>query len=350
MKRALTWLGLGICLTLAAIIGVGAYLSWMPAPDVHRPTGYMLTANVFLRHGLLRLDETTGRVDLAENASPAARQMYSRTFLPGDVADFNGGQRSVFKVANGQLADIDRTRHNVALPFGAMQRWNGSLRYRPTHAIEATLRGVGVQIDVRELTAPLLREESLDETTIRGDRQAEPVSRASAEEVNLFGYPRDYLGKVHLAEDKIVVNKRTATPDVMLSVSGKPLPRGNRAWLAPGDLLKIEWSPGPRQRSAMRCCGTKGGGRQTPSRRRARSTGGGHAAPRRRRGPSRAMRLPRSTTPVIMPPSEPRRLRTATSTSCSRSTASCTRRRSAPSNGIAAAGGPPPRANRPVAP
>lgn len=243
MRSALRFLLVTAGLATLTIVGTVVALSWNPGADVHTPRGYELLAQLFQRHGWLSFDEQSTRVDLTATVDQAVSGVFRRSFLQNDVEAFNGGDRSIFKIDNRQILALDATRHNVVLPYGSIERWAGTLRYRPTGQRTASLRGVGIDLELRGLTAPVLDHVSPAEVTIRGDLTAEPLSAATGEVINVFGAPRVYLGKFYVAADKIVVNHRNAPALMAIAVDGRRLPQGNHAWVGPGDLLKLEWRP-----------------------------------------------------------------------------------------------------------
>jgi hypothetical protein len=262
MNRVLIALTVAAGIAMAAIVGTVMDLSKNPGPDVHKPRGYELIAEIFLRHGWLAFDEDTTQVSLDDHASRAASGIFPRSFLRNDVDQFNSGEHWIFKIENQQIRRIDSTGHNVLLPYGELKRWDGTLRYRPSSSHAASLRGVGVDIEVLGLTRPLLQHFSPEEISLRGDLASEPVSRARGEVINVFGkpgVPGVYLGKLHLADEKIVVNNRNSPSTVAMTISGNRLPPGNRAWLEPGDLLKLEWRTGNLSRSHYALLWSEGG-------------------------------------------------------------------------------------------
>ncbi|MDP9190652.1 MAG: hypothetical protein M3P06_03005 [Acidobacteriota bacterium] len=262
MRRVLLILLVAAMLVVAAIVGMVAHLAGHPGPDVHKPRGYEQIAAIFLRHRWLTYEDNPTRVSLDARAGAAAKRVFRRSFLMGDVEEFNGGQSWIFKIENQQVRGVDATRHNVLLPYGAVENWDGTLRYRPSGTLEASLRGVGIDIEIQGLTRPVLEQTSPEEVTIRGDLNPEPVSRARGEIVNVFGRaPRStvYLGKVHLAGENIIVNNRNSPASVSMTISGNRLAQGNRAWLAPGDLLKLEWRAGQLSRSRYALLWSEGG-------------------------------------------------------------------------------------------
>src|ERR1700741_3064751 len=117
MIRVLRLLGVAALFAIAAIATMMLWLWMSPGDDVHAPRGYPLIAKLFLKHNWLRLDDQTGSVTLAANASTAAQSIYRGTFLADDVEDFNQGTRTIFKVENEQLAELDSKGHNIVLPF-----------------------------------------------------------------------------------------------------------------------------------------------------------------------------------------------------------------------------------------
>jgi hypothetical protein len=244
MNRALRSVAIGVALALAFILGRVLWLSFNPGPDIHKPRGYDLIAKLFVRHRWLTLDEDT-KVSLAENSGPEVAGAYRHTFLRNDGEEFNGGKTWIFEIENRQIKGVDATRHNVVLPYGKIEQWEGSLRYRPGELLEASMRGVGVDIQIDALTRPLTDQVKPESVVVPGDMSTTPVHSARGEVVNVFGGPNDvYLGKLSLAGDSVIMNNRRSRDTQSMWISGSRLDAGNRAWLAPGDLLKLEWRAG----------------------------------------------------------------------------------------------------------
>jgi hypothetical protein len=244
MRRVLRIVTVAAVLLALLIVGQVVRLSFDRGSDIHRPRGYELVTSLFLRHRWIALDENM-KAAVEAAAGESAVGMFRRSFLRDDVEAFNGGETWIFQVENQQIKAVDATRHNVVLPFGNLDRWDGNLRYRPSSQLEASLRGVGIDIRIDSLTSPLLSHVEPATIEVRGDPRVSPVRRARGEVVNLFGDPnRVYLGKVNLAGESIVVNNRNSPDTLSMWISGTRLPSGNRAWLEPGELLKLEWRSG----------------------------------------------------------------------------------------------------------
>jgi hypothetical protein len=259
MKRTLNILSWSAAAAVLLIVAKTVWLSRTPGPDVHKPRGYEMLANLFLRHRWLQFEEAKTRIDIAQDQEKsAAGHIYRRSFLLPDVEAFNGGERSIFQIDNQIIKGVDATRHNVVLPYGHVDRWEGALRFRPSGAVEASLRGVGIDLQLYGLTRNLLTIKPPD-VTIRGDRAADPVVTARHEVMNLFGRPEVYLGKVYLAGENVIVNNRNTPGSVSMWISGQRIQQGNRAWLGPGDLLKLEWRPAQLSRSRYALLWTEGG-------------------------------------------------------------------------------------------
>ena len=258
MNRALRILFMAGLLAMAIITAKIVWLWLDPGEDVHKPRGYERIAQVFLRHRWIDIDGE-GKARLLERAGEGAKDVYHQSFLARDVNEFNAGTSWIFRVENQQIAGLDTTRHNVVLPYSEIESWRGALRYRTSGTLEATLRGIGVDIRVDTLTQNLFDQARPKEVIIRGDLQPEPVNRARGEVVSIYGRPRVYLGKVHLAGEKIVVNNRETPATATMSVNGGPLSAGNRAWLAPGDLLKLRWAQGASKFSRYALLWSEGG-------------------------------------------------------------------------------------------
>ncbi|MFL6247169.1 MAG: hypothetical protein ACJ74H_14145 [Thermoanaerobaculia bacterium] len=258
MNRALNLLrAAGVVVILAMLVKL-TLLRIDRGEDIHKPRGYERIAEIFLRHGWLTIDPN-GKATLAATAGAGAQGVYRRSFLLGDVEEFNSGENWIFGVENQQIKSVDTTRHNVLLPYSVIESWRGSLRYRGNRTLEGSLRGIGVDIRLDPLTRNLFDQARPEEVVIRGDSNPEPLNTARGEVVNIYGQPRVYLGKVHLVGDKIVINNRKPPDTVSMSVSGSPLPQGNRAWLAPGDLLKLTWAQSASKFSRYALLWSEGG-------------------------------------------------------------------------------------------
>jgi hypothetical protein len=259
VKRAWSLVVFAIACAAAVIVARTVWLARDPGPDVHRPQGYELIANLFLHHRWLQFDEEKTQIALAAEQDKAAPGgAFRRSFLAADVDAFNGGERSIFRIDNQIITGVDATRHNIVLPYGNVDQWKGSLRYRSSGTLEASLRGVGIDLQLVGLTSDLLRQKP-PEATLRGDRRAEPVVTVRSEAINVFGRPAVYLGKIYLAGPKIIVNNRNSPSSVSMWISGQRVPQGNRAWLSPGDVLKLEWRPNSLARSRYALLWSEGG-------------------------------------------------------------------------------------------
>lgn len=258
MNRALNLLRAAGVIVILAIIVKLALLRIDRGDDIHKSRGYERIAQIFLRHGWISVD-ANGKAALAPTAGEGAQGVYRRSFLLGDVEEFNSGENWIFGIENQQIKSVDTTRHNVLLPYSVIESWRGSLRYRGNRTLEGSLRGIGVDIRLDALTRNLFDQARPQEVVIRGNSQPEPLNRARGEVVNIYGQPRVYLGKVHLVGDKIVINNRKPPDTVSMSVSGSPLPQGNRAWLAPGDLLKLTWAQSASKFSRYALLWSEGG-------------------------------------------------------------------------------------------
>ncbi len=258
MSRVLNILRAAGVLVVVVIV-VKIVLLWAdPGDDVHKPRGYERVAQIFLRHGWIAIN-AEDKATIGESAGQEAKGVFRRSFLLSDVEEFNSGNNWIFGVENQQIESIDTTRHNVVLPYSEIESWRGSLRYRGRGTLEGALRGIGVDIRLDALTRNLFDQARPEEVVIRGDLQPEPLHRARGEVVNIYGQPRVYLGKVHLVGEKIVINNRKPPDTVSMSVSGGPLPQGNRAWLAPGDLLKLTWAQSASKFSRYALLWSEGG-------------------------------------------------------------------------------------------
>ena len=189
MKRALNILALAAGVVVLIVV-VKVVLLWLdPGDDVYKPRGYERIAQVFLRHGWITIDND-GQAALSGAADKNAKDVFHRSFLAQDVEEFNAGQSSIFRVQNQQVVSLDTTRHNVVLPYSDLASWRGALRYRSSGTLEASLRGIGVDIRVDTLTQNLLDQVQPKTVTIRGNLQPDPVNRARGEVVSIYGEPK----------------------------------------------------------------------------------------------------------------------------------------------------------------
>lgn len=225
-------------------------------PAYHDPEGYRETAELYTHHGWLRYEPISRTIELdPKYKGTPIEELYLRSHLAGDVADFNAGERAIFSVENDQIFGLDPSRHRIALPFFESRSWTGALTYRPTKTRIAELRGGGAAIELIGPTAPLRGMENPPEITLRsgGDDGARAASDGGpgaaaravrAEKVKLAGRGGAFLGTVNRIGDALLFNHRSQAAGVEISVSGDEIRQGSHARLDSGDLLKLRWRLG----------------------------------------------------------------------------------------------------------
>ena len=221
--------------------------------DVYVARGYLSTVDLYLRHDWLRYDPSAERIFLAPDlAGTAAEDFYRGSYLAGDVAAFNAGDRSVFRIENGRVLAIDPYRHNIALPFTSPTRWRGRLTFRPESGRRAELAGDGARILLSTPTVPLVDQPRVPEIVLprQGARRRGTVTE-SGQAVNLRGDGGLFFGKVHMVGDGVVFNDRQISRGAEVSISGQPVATGNRSRLDSGDLLKLRWRLGAESQYSL---------------------------------------------------------------------------------------------------
>ncbi len=221
--------------------------------DVHVARGYLRTVDLYLRHDWLRYDPSAERIYLdPELAGTAAEDFYRNSYLAGDVAAFNSGDRAVFRIENGQVLALDPYRHNIALPFTSPTRWRGRLTFRPESGRRAELAGDGARILLSTPTVPLVDRPLVPEIVLprQGARRRGTVTERG-QAVNLRGEGGLFFGKVHMVGDGIVFNERQQSPRVEVSISGEDVDTGNRSRLDSGNLLKLRWRLGSESQYSL---------------------------------------------------------------------------------------------------
>jgi hypothetical protein len=213
----------------------------------HTSEGYSETVDLFLTHEWLRYDNTKDQIVPNFPAHSAAARFYRASYLERDVAAFNSGRRSVFRVDNSRIVALDPNLHNIALPFAELRSWPGLLTFRPGLGTRGELRGKGVTIELSGPTRSLhFQNQRLQEVLLR--RQAPKVAGlpVQGEALNLFGEGEIFFGKTHMIGNSILFNHRNLESGVRISISGEEVRQGNRSRLDSGDLLKLQWRPGNR--------------------------------------------------------------------------------------------------------
>ena len=226
---------------------------WLPrrseAQDgVYVASGYLDAVALFLRHDWLAFDPAKQEISLAPGLDGTpAEEFFEESYLEDDVAAFNAGDLSVFRVENGRILAIDPHRRNVVLPFTEARSWQGRLTFRPAGTHRAELRGAGAEIELTGPSAALAGQLQVPRVVLAGRGREGRLRRVSGEAVNVVGEGGVYLGQLHLVGDAVVFNYRNLSPGASVSVSGERVPLGNRVRLGSGDLLKLEWRLGGRQ-------------------------------------------------------------------------------------------------------
>ncbi len=255
MKTAARWLLFVVFLPWLALwvwrVAVGINNPLAPPSDpIHSAQGYLATVDLFLRHDWLEFDPVREEiVPSFQKGSPMDR-FYRSSYLQRDVEAFNGGDRSVFRVDNGRILSIDPNRHNIVLPFSQVRNWPGLLTYRPESGRSGELRGDGVVIALSGPTREIRSQERLPEITVpsqglSGRQRADASERRQrGEAVAVLDGNGATLGKTHLIGGSILFNNRGYGRGMAISISGEPVPAGNRSRMDSGDLLKLRWRRG----------------------------------------------------------------------------------------------------------
>src|SRR3989337_1294575 len=110
MNRVLNILRAAGIIVILAVIGRVVLLRLGRGDDVYRPRGYERIAQIFLRHGWIAID-ADGKATITQGAGEGAKGVYRRSFLLGDVEEFNAGKNWIFGVENQQIESVDSTRH-----------------------------------------------------------------------------------------------------------------------------------------------------------------------------------------------------------------------------------------------
>lgn len=255
-RAVLGLIGLWLAAWCGRVVYVGVTRG-VSLPAYHDPEGYRETAELYTHHGWLRYEPTTRTIELdPKYRGTPIEELYLRSHLASDVADFNAGERAIFSVENDQIFGLDPSRHRIALPFSESRSWTGALTYRLTKTRIAELRGGGAAIELVGPTAPLRGMENPPEITLRsgGDDGAKGISGGAAthqaaravraEKVKLTGRGGAFLGTVNRLGDALLFNHRSQAAGVEISVSGDEIRQGSHARLDSGDLLKLRWRLG----------------------------------------------------------------------------------------------------------
>ncbi|MES1245885.1 MAG: hypothetical protein ABUT39_30035 [Acidobacteriota bacterium] len=221
-----------------------------PADSIHSAQGYLSTVDLYLRHDWLTYDSAKEEIVPGFLPGTPMDRFYRSSYLERDVAAFNGGNRSVFRVDNGRILSIDPNRHNITLPFAETRSWKGLLTYRPESGRAGELRGDGIVVSLFGPTKGIRGQERLDEIVVPAQglsgrqRKDEPEKRVRGEAVNLLDGNGATLGKAHLIGGSILFNNRGYGSGTSISISGETVPSGNRSRIDSGDLLKLRWRRG----------------------------------------------------------------------------------------------------------
>jgi hypothetical protein len=214
--------------------------------SIHAAAGYVQAVDLFLRHEWLIYDPDAQKVvPNFDEASPMA-DFYRSSHLIHDVEAFNGGERSVFRIDNGQILSIDPTRHNIVLPFSAVRSWQGLLTYRPEIGGHGELMGDRVRVELDGPALSLREQDDIPSVIVPRPNSKLKPQRQQGEAVSLVGEGSVFFGKTHLIGRSILINHRGLAPGASLEVSGEQVPTGNHFRVDSGDLLKLRWRLGSR--------------------------------------------------------------------------------------------------------
>lgn len=214
--------------------------------SIHVAEGYLQAVDLFLRHGWLTYDLNSEQIVPAFDDASSMADFYRSSYLRRDVEAFNGGDRSVFRVENGQILSIDPSRHNIVLPFSEVRSWQGLLTYRPEVGGRGELRGDKALIELSGPTLSVREQHEIPEVVVPRLGSRLGFQRQSGEAVSVEGEGGIFFGKTHLIGSSILFNHRGLDPRASILVSGEPLPTGNHFRMDSGDLLKLRWSLGSR--------------------------------------------------------------------------------------------------------
>jgi hypothetical protein len=212
---------------------------------LHVSSGYAAAVDLFLTHEWLQFDPAAERiVPNFRQGSPMAR-FYRASYLERDVAAFNGGKRSVFRVENGRILELDPSLHNIVLPFTELRSWPGMLTFRPHHSPRGELRGSRLVIELSGPTRSLRTQHDVPQAVVTRQDSPGPQVRVQGEAVNLVGAGEVFFGKAHLIGNSILFNNRGMSGG-SVSISGEDVLQGNRSRMDAGDVLKLQWRLGDR--------------------------------------------------------------------------------------------------------
>ncbi|MDP9120099.1 MAG: hypothetical protein M3O15_01830, partial [Acidobacteriota bacterium] len=152
---------------------------------IHSAAGYAATVDLFLTHDWLRYNPATQTITPSFQPRSAMARFYQASYLARDVAAWNGGKRSVFRVENNRILELDPNLHNIPLPFARLRSWPGLLTYRPRQGLRAELRGDGVTIELSGPSHSLRSQHDLPRVVVRRQGAQEPRVRVQGEAVNI---------------------------------------------------------------------------------------------------------------------------------------------------------------------
>lgn len=219
--------------------------------DIHVSSGYLKTVDLFIRHDWLEYSRGEIETNFPDNSGgKALDRFYRQSYLARDVAAFNRGNRSVFRIENNRVVGIDPYRHNVPLPFTERSPWRGNLTYRPVEKTRASLKGENEIFALQHPTQNLSNQVALERVPLSRPRRDGLSRFATGEGFELYG-DGVLLGKTHLVGNSVIYNNRDAGDVAEVFVNGLQVRQGNRARLDTGDLIKFEWKTNNTNRYAL---------------------------------------------------------------------------------------------------
>jgi hypothetical protein len=214
--------------------------------SIHIAEGYVQAVDLFLRHEWLTYDAAQQRIVRDVDEASPMEEFYRSSHLQRDVEAFNEGERSIFRIENGQILSIDPTRHNIVLPFSEVRSWQGLLTYRPEVGGHGELIGDRIQVDLNGPTLSLRDQDDIPAVVVPRPNGKLGPQRQHGEAVSLVGEGNIFFGKTHLIGRSILFNHRGLDAGASIEVSGEQVPTGNHFRLDSGDLLKLRWRLGSR--------------------------------------------------------------------------------------------------------
>ncbi len=207
----------------------------------HRADGYTETVQNIINHGWLGYNSKSGHVELTGKAPDAAHKFFNESFLKDDVEKFNTKSRlGIFRIENEQLIAIDPYLHNILLPFTEYSVWEGNLRFRSSRNHHSILKGKNISIELTEHRTRLDRKNDDPKIVLPDINDTEKIARVG-DGFKIAGMGNAFIGRLHRIGDHIIFNRRTKDNDIMISVSGETIGKGDRMRIDAGDLVKFKW-------------------------------------------------------------------------------------------------------------